>query len=69
MKGTRSQNKLCPYCNVSLVLSADTCFSCKKKVGNVGKHGVAEKPPNYWAYILCLLTWVGFYIYMRWAFF
>ncbi len=68
MSGTQDHHKICPYCNTSLGLNAVTCSSCSKKVGKRGKHGQAEKPPNYWAYILCLLAWVGFYIYMRWAF-
>jgi len=60
---------MCPYCNASLALMVDTCSSCKKKVGKIGKHGLAEKPPNYVSYVLCLATWVGLYLYMRWAFF
>jgi len=61
--------KTCPYCSVRLDIDATECFSCKKKVGKLGKHGMAEKPTNYWSYIACLLAWVVFYFYIRWAFF
>lgn len=63
------RTKKCPYCSVPLGLNVDECFACKKKVGKINKHGMADKPTNYGSYILCLLSWVGFYIYMRWAFF
>lgn len=63
------KDKKCPYCSVPLALNATECFSCKKKVGKMNKHGIAEKPANYTAYIFCLASWVGFYLYMRWAFF
>ena len=63
------RTKKCPYCNVPLSLNANEWFSCKKKVGNINRHGIAERPTNYWSYALCLVAWVGFYLYMRWAFF
>ena len=69
MNETRSQNnKKCPYCGVPLSLNADSCFSCKKTVGRINKHGMARKPPNYWSYITCVLAWVAFFLYLRWAF-
>ncbi|MEE8398908.1 MAG: hypothetical protein V3S89_07870 [Desulfobacterales bacterium] len=62
-------SKLCPYCSVSLSLAATDCPACKRKVGDVDKNGMAKKPANYWAYVACLLAWVGFYLYIQWAFF
>jgi hypothetical protein len=63
------KNKTCPYCFVPLSLDAETCFSCKKTVGKIDKHGMAKKPVNIWSYIVCFLAWAGFFIYIMWAFF
>ncbi len=63
------KTKVCPYCSVPLTIDVTECSSCSRKVGKIDKHGMAEKPVNYGAYVICLLAWVGFYLYMRWAFF
>ena len=70
MNNTRSpKRKTCPYCSVPLALDAESCFSCKHKIGKANKYSIAEKPVNYRSHITCSLFWVGFYLYMRWAFF
>jgi len=70
MKKTRYlKSKVCPYCSVPLSLDAGHCFSCRQKVGKANKYGIAERPANFWSYIVCLFSWVGYYLYMRWAFF
>jgi len=61
------KKKTCPYCNVPLSLNVKECFSCKKKVGKVNKHGIANKPANYKAYIICLIVWVALYLYIRYV--
>ena len=61
--------KKCPYCYTHLPLDVKICFSCKKKVGKVEKHGMAKKPVDWISYIVCLIAWLGFFLYMWWAFF
>jgi hypothetical protein len=63
------RTKKCPYCSVPLNLNADECFSCNQKIGKINKHGMAERPTNYWSYVICALAWAGFFFYIRWAFF
>jgi len=36
-------NKKCPYCFSEMDLRASVCPSCKQKVGNADKHGIAKK--------------------------
>jgi len=62
-------NKICPFCFVPLATEAKTCFSCRKKVGKINKHGMAKKPINYWSYAVCFLIWIIFAFYVLWAFF
>ncbi len=66
-KMTTRKTKTCPYCSVPLALNAEECFSCKRKVGKVDKHGIAGKPVNYKAYIICLIIWVALYLYIRYV--
>ncbi len=61
--------KKCPECLTQLTLDAEECFSCKKKVGEVNKHGVAKRPINWSSNIVCILSWILFVIYLWWAFF
>ncbi len=61
------KTKTCPYCTVPLSVDAEECFSCKKKVGKIDKHGIASKPANYMAYVVCLLVWVALYLYVRYV--
>ncbi len=61
--------KKCPYCYTHLSLDAKICFSCKRKVGKVEKHGMAKIPVDWISYIVCLIAWLGFFLYIWWAFF
>jgi len=65
----RSQTKKCPDCFTHLSLDATVCPYCKKKVGKVDHQGMAKKPVDWKAYLICLLCWAGFGLYMWWAFF
>ena len=61
--------KKCPECYVYMPLHAPVCPACQAKVGEVDKLGFAEKPVDWWGYLLALVTMVGFGIFMWWAFF
>ena len=61
--------KICHNCGTPLAVTADTCFSCHHKVGDVGKHGKAKKPVDWKAYVVCIFAWVSFFVYIWWAFF
>jgi len=55
--------KKCPYCSTHLIPSAQVCTYCKKKVGPMNKHGIADKPTNWKAYTACFMTWGGLFFY------
>jgi len=69
-KSTRQSRatKRCPECFTELSLDAKICFSCNQKVGKLGKHGLAKKPFNWLSYVICILSWLGFCLYIWWAF-
>jgi hypothetical protein len=73
-KTTRGQKaslaaKRCPYCSTPLPSNAKECFACHAKVGEMDKFGLAKKPFDWKAYLLCILSIVGFGVYIWWAFF
>ncbi len=55
--------KKCPYCSTHLIRNAPSCTYCKKKVGPVDKHGIAQKPVDWKAYTACILSWTGLMLY------
>lgn len=61
--------KRCPECFVNLPVDAKRCYSCKSRVGPVDHHGKAKKPFNWYGYSVCILAWVIFIGYVKWAFF
>ncbi|MBS3754470.1 MAG: hypothetical protein KGY56_02090 [Desulfobacterales bacterium] len=61
--------KRCPECFATLPIDARQCFSCKAKVGKVNRHGMAERPVNWFAYLTCILAWAALIFYIKWAFF
>jgi hypothetical protein len=61
--------KKCPECYAYLPLHAKVCTACQAKVGEVDKIGFAEKPVNWWGYLIAAASVIGFAIYMWWAFF
>lgn len=62
-------SKKCPECYTYIPLNAEVCPSCKTRIGKIGKHGMAERVTNWKAYIICILAWLVFFIYIKWAFF
>ncbi len=61
--------KKCYECLGRLPLNAEICEFCKKKVGDVNKDGFAEKPIDWKAYILSVLSLAGLGLYIWWLFF
>jgi len=62
-------SKKCPECFGYIPAEAVRCPACGVKVGKAGAHGMAKKPINWKAYLVCLLSWIVFVLYMWWAFF
>lgn len=61
--------KRCPYCLAKMSVHATECPGCNATVGKINEHGMATKPFDWKGYIVCLLAWVGFGVYLWWAFF
>ena len=61
--------KKCYECFTHLPLDAEVCPSCKKKVGEVNKIGIATKPTDWKGYVICLLIWIGLGIFIWKGFF
>ena len=61
--------KKCPECFSYIPLNALKCPSCKIRVGEVDKHGMATKHTDWGSYLICFLAWVGLAIYIWFAFF
>jgi RNA polymerase subunit RPABC4/transcription elongation factor Spt4 len=62
-------SKKCPECYSYVPLKATVCPTCKTRLGEVGRHGMAERVTNWKAYIICIIAWLVFIIYIKWAFF
>ncbi|PID74005.1 MAG: hypothetical protein CSB33_00660 [Desulfobacterales bacterium] len=62
------RTKKCPYCSVSLGIDDTECFSCKKTVGPVNRYGIAQKPFDWMAYLMLILSISGL-IFFIWYFF
>jgi predicted amidophosphoribosyltransferase len=65
----RQITKKCPECFEYVSLSEEICPSCKASLGQVKKSGMAERPVNWKAYIICILAWLVLAVYIKWAFF
>ena len=62
-------SKKCPECYAYIPNDARICPSCKTRVGKRGGHGMAERSTNWKAYIICIVAWLIFALYVKWAFF
>ncbi|NOY67958.1 MAG: hypothetical protein GXP53_00475 [Deltaproteobacteria bacterium] len=62
------QAKRCPECNENMPLKAVRCPSCKVRVGGVDRYGKARKGIGWFSYLFCILSWVAFIYYIKWAF-
>lgn len=61
-------SKKCWNCFVRLPLDVTMCYSCKKKVGEVNEHGIAQKPFDWLGYTLAIVSMTAFVWYMFWLF-
>jgi RNA polymerase subunit RPABC4/transcription elongation factor Spt4 len=59
----RYTTKKCYECFTHVRLDAEVCPSCKSKLGKINAIGLAEKPTNWTAYIICLVVWVGLAVF------
>ena len=65
----RSQKtKRCWSCNTHMNLEETHCPSCKRKVGSVNEHGVAEQPTAYVNYFLAFVATAGLIYFLYYAF-
>ena len=55
--------KKCPYCNAYVKVEALRCNECNEKLGPVGRDGIAQKPVDWKAYTVCILSWLGLFFY------
>ena len=60
--------KKCYECFTHLPLNATVCNVCKKKVGKVNRHGIAEKPTDWKAYAVAAIA-LSFLIAFFWKVF
>jgi len=60
--------KKCPECLTHLPLETEICTSCKKKVGEVDKNGIAKRPTDWMAYIICFGSLLVLCLYLWWLF-
>jgi hypothetical protein len=68
-KGITFRTKRCPDCSTELPLSAVRCTGCGNQVGPVDAQGRAQKPVDWRAYAVCVVSWIAFGLYAWWAFF
>ncbi len=61
--------KRCPECLTNLPLNAKACTSCKQKVGDADKNGLAKRAINWRGYFMLLISWTALFFYVWWAFF
>ncbi len=61
--------KKCPHCYTPLAVSAEDCYACHNKVGEVDKHGMAQKPTDWKGYVVSSVLGIIFIAYIVWAFF
>ena len=61
--------KKCPECYTYLPLDAQVCTACQAKIREVDKLGFANRPVDWWGYLIAAVSIGGFVVYMWWAFF
>ena len=73
--GNRVQKRLlnrvkkCPQCFSNLPMQETVCPWCNQRMkASADKHGYAKKPVNWYAYLTCLVSWLGLAMYIWWAF-
>lgn len=62
-------SKKCPECYNYVDLKEQVCPTCKTRLGDIGKHGMARRLINWKAYVISVIAWLVFILYVKWAFF
>lgn len=60
--------KRCPFCSTVLALSEKQCHSCKRKVGDPNKDGVAKVPgvwKTYASFVVAFVIMVAYFMYAQ----
>ncbi len=66
---TRSYTtKKCPECFTYVPVKAKVCTACHAKIGDVDERGIAKKPVDIKAYIICIIACLALGFYIWWAF-
>ena len=66
--GIRFSTKKCYNCLEHLPLEATTCTNCKKKVGKINRIGMASKPIDWIAYLVCAIAFAALAAFILKAF-
>jgi hypothetical protein len=69
MNDVKHVSKKCHGCYTYAPIDAKECTACGKKLGPVDKTGMAQKPIDWMAYVVFLVSLCGFALFIWWAFF
>ena len=61
--------KKCPECYTYIPIDAQVCPSCKTRVGKVTRSGMAARKTNWKTIFICIIAWIVFAVFMKYAFF
>jgi len=59
--------KKCPECFAYLPLQTTKCPTCNTKIGEVDKLGFARRPFNWSAYLIAIISILGFCWFIWWG--
>jgi len=62
-------SKKCPECYTYIPIDAQMCPSCKTRVGKVTRSGMAARRTNWKANIICIIAFIVFAAFIKYAFF
>jgi predicted nucleic acid-binding Zn ribbon protein len=65
----KHSSKKCPECFTYIPIDAQVCPSCKTRVGKVTRSGMAARTTKWKTNILCIIAWIVFAIFIKYAFF
>ena len=62
-------SKKCPECYTYIPLDALICPYCATRVGKIEAGGMASRRTNWKTNIVCIVTWLIFFLFIKYAFF